>query len=103
MPGGDRTGPMGQGPMTGRRLGFCIGSDLAELGNRFFGRGFGRGRGIGFRRYSPPIPETYPVQYSTENEAELLRLQAQDLKTSLKNIEDRLVQLEKKSSKKEDK
>ena len=25
MPGGDRTGPMGQGPMTGRGAGYCAG------------------------------------------------------------------------------
>ncbi|MFW5971797.1 MAG: DUF5320 domain-containing protein, partial [Desulfovermiculus sp.] len=25
MPGGDRTGPMGMGPMTGRGAGFCAG------------------------------------------------------------------------------
>ena len=23
MPGGDRTGPLGQGPMSGRRVGWC--------------------------------------------------------------------------------
>lgn len=25
MPGGDRTGPLGMGPMTGRGLGYCAG------------------------------------------------------------------------------
>jgi len=28
MPGGDRTGPMGLGPMTGRAAGYCVGSNL---------------------------------------------------------------------------
>mgnify|MGYP006293788227 CR=1 FL=1 len=60
MPGFDRTGPSGQGPMTGRGLGRCnpntrdIPADIANnqdyrdnpLG-RGFGRGFGRGRGFG--------------------------------------------------------
>jgi len=67
MPGGDRTGPRGEGPMTGWGQGFCAQpSDGAQpnpdqprqggfwrgLGRCFgFGRGWGmgkgRGRGIG--------------------------------------------------------
>ena len=47
MPGGDKTGPLGKGPMSGRGLGFCKGNE--EPGfiapNRF---GFGRGRGWRF-------------------------------------------------------
>lgn len=39
MPGGDRTGPTGMGPMTGRGLGVC--GDVQ-------GRGVGIGRGVGF-------------------------------------------------------
>ena len=31
MPRGDRTGPMGQGPMTGRNLGFCAGYDTPGM------------------------------------------------------------------------
>jgi len=54
MPGGDRTGPMGMGPMTGRGAGICAGNNQAGWGNRFFGRGpgfrrGGRGGGFGFR------------------------------------------------------
>ncbi|MBU3935579.1 DUF5320 domain-containing protein [Patescibacteria group bacterium] len=40
MPALDKTGPQGQGPLTGRALGPC-GS------GRGFGFGFGRGRGFG--------------------------------------------------------
>jgi len=67
MPAGDRTGPMGQGPMTGRGAGFCAGFGVPGYANwpglggflsRFrpfglFGRGaapvagFRRGRGRG--------------------------------------------------------
>lgn len=50
MPGGDRTGPMAEGPMTGRGAGFCAGNDrpgYAEPGYAGFGRG--RGLGLGFR------------------------------------------------------
>ena len=39
MPGGDGTGPLGQGPMTGRGMGWC--------GHRGDARGLGRGRGRG--------------------------------------------------------
>ena len=61
MPKGDRTGPTGQGPATGRALGFCSGFDAPGYSKGFgngtgrgsgfgggSGYGFGRGRGIGF-------------------------------------------------------
>jgi hypothetical protein len=53
MPAGDRTGPMGQGPVTGRRLGYYSGYDppgYAKGCGGGFGRGFGFGRGMGFGR-----------------------------------------------------
>jgi len=61
MPGLDKTGPNGQGPMTGRKMGTCgentndnqqnnlpIGRGQGGIG-RGLGRGGGRGRGRGFR------------------------------------------------------
>jgi len=53
MPGGDRTGPMGMGPMTGRAAGSCAGYNAPGYANAIPGRGFGRrgrrggGRGWG--------------------------------------------------------
>jgi hypothetical protein len=47
MPGGDRTGPVGQGPRTGRGLGFCAGFDNPGYMNQGWGKGFGGGRGWG--------------------------------------------------------
>lgn len=51
MPGGDRTGPMGQGPMTGWGAGYCGGSGqpgwLSQRQGRWAGRGQGAGRGGG--------------------------------------------------------
>ena len=47
MPRGDRTGPAGEGPMTGRGMGYCAGYDRPGFMNQ--GRGFGRGPGRGFR------------------------------------------------------
>ncbi len=50
MPGFDRRGPMGAGPMTGRGRGFCnlasTGYETRFLGNYGFGRGMGSGRGF---------------------------------------------------------
>ena len=48
MPGGDRTGPMGMGPMTGRAAGYCGGSSMPGYANPLPGRGFGMGFGRGF-------------------------------------------------------
>jgi hypothetical protein len=55
MPRGDRTGPEGLGPMTGRAAGYCAGYNVPGYmnpgsrrgrgrGSGFFGRGGGRGR-----------------------------------------------------------
>jgi hypothetical protein len=49
MPGGDRTGPMGMGPMTGRGAGFCGGAGAPGFMSRMAGAFFGRGRGGGGR------------------------------------------------------
>ncbi len=46
MPSGDRTGPMGFGPMTGRGFGFCAGYPTPGF-TRGWGRGMGGGRGWG--------------------------------------------------------
>lgn len=50
MPRGDKTGPMGNGSMTGRRMGNCAEDNNSRFG--FFGRGFGfnRGQGLGSGR-----------------------------------------------------
>lgn len=50
MPFGDRTGPTGTGPRTGRGAGFCGGFGVPGFQNRAGGWGsFGRGRGGGGR------------------------------------------------------
>ena len=48
MPRGDRTGPAGMGPMTGRAAGYCAGypaPGYANPGGRGYGGGLGGGRG----------------------------------------------------------
>lgn len=47
MPGGDGTGPMGMGPMTGRAAGYCAGYPMPGSMSPVAGRGFwGMGRGM---------------------------------------------------------
>lgn len=108
MPSGDRTGPMGQGPRTGRSLGFCSGYDMPGNLKGFGGGmsrrgGFGRGRGMGFGRGSsfgrnfqglyPGFPGAQSA--SKEDEINMLKSQAESLKRSQKDIEKRLSELEK--------
>ncbi len=54
MPGGDRTGPLGRGPRTGRGAGHCVGMSQPGFMNRTPGRGLGircgGGRGFGGAR-----------------------------------------------------
>ena len=49
MPRGDRTGPEGMGPMTGRGAGYCAGHDMPGYAHPFprggYGQGFGHGHG----------------------------------------------------------
>ena len=47
MPLGDKTGPNGQGVMTGRRQGYCTGNEQAGYMSDTPGRGMGRGAGMG--------------------------------------------------------
>jgi hypothetical protein len=78
MPMGDRTGPWGLGPKSGRGLGYCAGfpnpgsmnPGPGFLFGRGLGRGFGKGRcfwraGYGRRwgyPYLPVSPFTYPPE-----------------------------------------
>ncbi|MBN1784444.1 MAG: DUF5320 domain-containing protein [Candidatus Bathyarchaeota archaeon] len=64
MPRGDRTGPWGTGPMTGRAAGYCAGYPVPGYmnptggygGGRGRGRGRGWGGGFGRGRYAIPQP-----------------------------------------------
>ncbi|RKD31182.1 DUF5320 domain-containing protein [Thermohalobacter berrensis] len=47
MPRGDRTGPYGEGPVTGRGMGYCRG-----FGRGYIGRGFRRGCSKRFAAYN---------------------------------------------------
>lgn len=84
MPGFDKTGPTGEGPMTGRRMGACAGQerDGRPFGggfgfrNRGAGRGFGRRQGFGRGYMSNP-------DQSLQNEISQLRKRLGDLESML--------------------
>ncbi|MBN1938456.1 MAG: DUF5320 domain-containing protein [Candidatus Aminicenantes bacterium] len=112
MPRGDRTGPMGMGPMTGRAAGSCAGYGMPGFMNPAFGRGRGPGfgRGLGFGRgggfrgrfYTAGAPGwtrfagyTAPyVKPDPEMERQALRNEAADLQAELEAVKKRLSDLE---------
>ena len=136
MPGGDGTGPMGMGPMTGRAAGYCaeypVPGYMNSAGGRGFGMGwgrglgYGRGLGLGFRGgrgrrgawgpaygaygaygavapygaaapYPAPMP-AYTAPYAAgptpEQEADMLKGQAEYIEDMLDGIKKRLAALE---------
>ena len=98
MPRGDRSGPNGMGPMTGRAAGFCSGYDrpgyMNPAGGRgYYGRGYGRGFGIGFAPTYPITPAPYPTSANAENESDYLENELNMLKEDMKHIEARLKEI----------
>lgn len=87
MPRGDRTGPMGAGPMTGRRAGICAGYPAPGYTNigMLYGTGFGRGRGFRRMYYLTGTPGWVNV-----DEKEYLHNQAEFLENQLHQIKKRL-------------
>ena len=90
MPQGDRTGPNGQGPMTGRGSGFCSGSNTPGYMNSGVGRG--RGRGFGFRQGF--IQQQVQPQVITEaQQKEMLKQELEAIKSEQAEIEAQLKKL----------
>ncbi|MEW6726688.1 MAG: DUF5320 domain-containing protein [Bacillota bacterium] len=105
MPAGDRTGPFGAGPRTGRGLGLCGGAAAPGYtapgfgqGGRFGAWGFGgcrggRGRRCWFggpgrgRAYAWGLPYGPATR---EDEVETLSEQAAELERALKHVKARL-------------
>lgn len=113
MPLGDRTGPLGMGPMTGRGAGFCAGYSTPGYANPVGGRGFGMGRGGGRGRrnwfYATGLPgwartgfgagfAGAPFAQSSQTEVEMLKNQAEYMENSLDEIRKRIGQLEEKQN-----
>jgi hypothetical protein len=99
MPGGDRTGPSGEGPITGRGMGYCRGNDYPGTKSsqwnpgRGFGRGFQRGpgfgRGRGFR-FRGGIGNYYDDIGPDVSDKTLIENEIRILKDQLAALEDRL-------------
>jgi hypothetical protein len=105
MPGRDRTGPEGEGPMTGWGAGDCAGQPTwGYAGRRFAGRRFAGPRGgrrwrhwfhaTGLPRWARygPAPAWAPPTWEQETEA--LNAQAEWLTAELDAINQRLGELE---------
>lgn len=107
MPGGDRTGPQGMGPRTGRAAGFCAGFQQPGYLNPVRGYGAGRGGGFGGGRgrrnrfYATGLPrwarfQGYFAPYLPEvaTEAEDLKAQANMLQNQLDQVNRRITEIE---------
>jgi len=127
MPRGDRTGPAGLGPMTGRAAGFCAGYSVPGYMNPargwgrgrgfgFFGRGGGGGRGwrhwyyatglpgwarggFGPGPYAGPAYGAYGPEMSAKEEIDVLHEEAGFLRKEIEEIEKRIASLEKEEKK----
>jgi hypothetical protein len=112
MPRGDGTGPMGQGPMTGRGAGYCAGYNTPGFMNPGPGRGYwGGGRrggwgGRGYRwywryqpayapppAYSAPYPAYPAPQMEPKDEIKYLEDVAENLRKELDAVKKRLEEL----------
>ena len=123
MPRGDRRGPDGAGPMTGRGLGYCAGNDqlgfTADAAPQGAGRGLrngagrgpgfgcgrGRNRGMGYRRsagrnrgtaYVPAVEnESNNLNDPDNKEREITRLEnlANTLSNELEIVKNQIDQL----------
>ena len=103
MPRGDKTGPTGEGPQTGRRMGFCAGYDHPGYDNltRGSGRGFrgsfGHGGGFG-RRFRHGYGDYYE-NIPDVSEKTMIENEIRILKDQLMSLEERLTRLGKEESK----
>ncbi len=117
MPGGDRTGPAGMGPMTGRALGYCAGYSTPGYtrgpgmgwgrgrGRGYWGRGrgrgwYGRGYGWGYTAYDPyysPAAPVYnvPVPIGSADQLTVLKQEKDYMESELKGIQTALEDISK--------
>ncbi len=118
MPGGNGMGPMGQGPMSGRGMGWCRGantSDSTGQNEAGYGMGRGGGRGNGWRHRhgfrtsglpgwlrawmgafggSTPSPRDLNSNLSDKQELEILKQKADTLERALGEIRARIQDVE---------
>lgn len=113
MPGGDRTGPRGFGPMTGRGAGYCAGYAVQGSGNVGMRAGFlyrgGGGGGRGWRNWyyatgltgwqraggwQGPLTGGYGPAVSREQQLEALKNQAEYMRATLDDITKQIEDIE---------
>jgi len=109
MPGGDGTGPLGMGSMTGRAAGYCAGYSVPGYANpiagrgwfgygRGFGRGWGRGLGRGRGWWGVASPYAYApsaaYSFTPQQEADMLKNQARAMQEEIDAINNRISELE---------
>ncbi len=111
MPGGDKTGPLGYGPMTGRGAGYCSGNRAPGYINAPFGRGRGCGGGRGRRNmyYATGLPRwgraaqpewsgnigpAYFDDFTPEREMEMLKAQSGFFQKQIDALNGRIRELE---------
>lgn len=106
MPRGNRMGPMGQGPMTGRGAGFCAGYGVPGYANvavpgygggfgRGFRRGYVRGPGFGGRGFGfwQRVNGAFPAEMTADDEKTLLQNRVDALSRELEIANKRLDEL----------
>lgn len=98
MPAGDRTGPLGNGPMTGRGMGYCSGNEQTGNATLNFGRGLargfrgGQGRRSGFFRFrnfgysQNQEDNAQNRKQALENELEYLKKQVSGLESEIEKL-----------------
>ncbi|MGC9224658.1 MAG: DUF5320 domain-containing protein [Terracidiphilus sp.] len=104
MPFGDQTGPLGQGPMTGRGQGYCTGNTRPGRFSASSGFGMGRGgrggrgwqnrfRGAAFSAgETPAVAVAAPV--GRQQEVDALKAAISGIASTLSEIQRRLEALE---------
>ena len=102
MPRGDRTGPQGMGPRTGRAAGYCGGYNVPGCADPIPGRGMawrrgwgGGGYGWGNVAWSAP-PSAAPLPPTPMDEKTILNQQIVALQAQLDYLSERLKALQKK-------
>ncbi len=114
MPGGDGTGPMGMGPLSGRGIRFCGGNGAPGFvvrGGRFGGRGRGRRNmyyatgltgqqraAMGMQAFGGTGSIAAP---SEEQQVSVLEQQAQILGRTLEQVNQRIAEIRGRQAKKE--
>ena len=105
MPGGNRTGPLGEGPNTGRGMGYCAGNEHPGYMNSYSNRGGGYGRrfrggpgygqragfgpGRGYGNYSQGGIADVSEKTMIENEIRILKDQLSALEDRLSNTKEK--------------